>query len=151
MIAAEQFITEARKLLGTPFVHQGHTHFGVDCMGLLYVSAKQAGVDLTDIPQFRGMPDRMLWNYGRMPSAQLLEHVRRCCTRIARPVPGCLMFFQFDGASHPQHFALCAGSTIIHANQRVGRVVEHAYRGPWVRWTHSLWLLPGIEYVRESA
>lgn len=151
VITADSFVSEARKLLGAPFVHQGHTEHGVDCMGLLYVAAKRAGIDLIRLPVFRDLADSERWNYGRRPNARLLKYVASHCKKAAKPVAGCVAFFRFDHETHPQHFAIYTGPTIIHAHQPMGRVVEHAYRGAWVRWTHSMWLLPGVEYVREPS
>jgi cell wall-associated NlpC family hydrolase len=42
----ELIVIEAKKLLNIPFRHNGRTRFGLDCLGLLYVPYKRAGIDL---------------------------------------------------------------------------------------------------------
>ena len=47
MINNKRIVTEAIKLLGTPFAHFGRSSFGVDCSGLIYVTHTKSGIKLT--------------------------------------------------------------------------------------------------------
>jgi cell wall-associated NlpC family hydrolase len=143
VIPAAALIAEARKLIGTPFRHQGHSVHGVDCLGLIYVAALNAGLHLEELPEFKRVNG---WNYGRSADPQVLAHVSALCRPTPMAVPGCLLFFQFPRVAYPQHFAIYTGRNMIHADARRG-VVEHIYGQPWVRQTHSMWLLPGVDYA----
>lgn len=142
-IPADALIREARALCGVPWIHQGRTRLGVDCIGLIVLAARNAGIDIfrhCGIPQPR--------TYSRKPSAELFALVERHCRRIDSPTPGCLLFFRFVSDRHPRHFGLFTDTgTVIHAEAKVRcRVIEHGYRAQWLRWTDSVWLLPGIDY-----
>jgi cell wall-associated NlpC family hydrolase len=143
MITPQQLIDEARKLVGTPWRHQGRSKLGVDCIGLVLLAAKNAGLDLV---KFSGAP--VPTRYSRHPDPQLYDTVQRYCTRIESPVPGCLLFFKFDADKHPRHFGIYTEQgTMIHAECKTRmQVVEHGHRAHWDRWTHGAWLLPGVSY-----
>lgn len=46
MIESNRIITEAKKLIGTPFCHYGRTTLGLDCSGLIWLSHYRSGMDL---------------------------------------------------------------------------------------------------------
>lgn len=139
MIDVDQLIVEARTWLGVPFRHQGRSRTGVDCAGFLVELMRATG----ELPADYAEPA----NYARHPQRQLFEIVRRYCVPAGpKPLPGVLVLIRWMRSSHPSHVGLCVGDTIIHCYQRVGGVVEHGYRGSWVRLTHSLWRLPGVRY-----
>jgi hypothetical protein len=141
VISAQEFITQARALVGVPWLHQGRSEFGVDCIGLVTLSCNCGGLDLAT---FLGVTDRR--DYGRGAQPELLRRLREHCTRIYEPIDGCLIVVKFFSDPYPRHFGVYAAGNIIHADARAGRVVEHSYRGVWRRSQHSLWLLPGVIY-----
>ena len=142
MTTAAEFIDAARRMVGTPWLHQGRTPAGVDCIGMVLESSRNAGLDLI---AHLGIEDPK--GYGRNPSPELLARVEQYGIPIDKPVPGCVIFFQFPSEKRPRHFAIYTErGTMIHADSRRGKVVEHGYRALWVKWTHSLWLVPGIDY-----
>lgn len=142
VLPVSQFIAEARKLVGIKFVHQGRTKHGVDCLGLLALSTQNAGFDLA---AYFGVKD--VTNYGLAPDPRMLENTAAFCKRIKEPVPGCIMLFRFPGWRVPTHFAVYTErKSIIHADVKIGRVVEHGYGAPWTRLAHSTWLLAGVIY-----
>ena len=128
-------IDEARSWVGVPFRHQGRDYSGIDCVGLPIV-----------VGQSLGLFDQRLdiANYGRLPTGELVERLREHCQPIPRAVPGALVVIAWTKIA--AHVAICTGETLIHAYESVGRVVEHGYRGRWIRMTHSAWALPGVEY-----
>lgn len=138
MIVASDLIREARTWLGVPFRHQGRGRAGVDCAGFLVELMRAAG----ELPSDYAEPA----NYSRHPQRELFEIVRRYCTQATTraPFPGALILIRWLPQSCPSHVGLCTGETMIHCYQRAGGVVEHGYRGPWVRLTHSLWRMPGV-------
>jgi cell wall-associated NlpC family hydrolase len=134
-VTPQQIIAEARQWVGVPFRHQGRARSGIDCVGLPIVVGQALGV------LSRGLD---VANYGRLPSAELVERLTQHCSRLPAPVPGSLVAIAWTRTA--AHVALCAGDTLIHAYESVGRVVEHGYRGRWLKLTHSAWALPGVLY-----
>jgi cell wall-associated NlpC family hydrolase len=147
MIDAAQLIAAARSIIGVPYLHQGHTCFGVDCIGSFWLAAELAGLNIMDaMPLARGerAPE---WNYSRGAQPLALLRMRRWADAVPAPVPGGLVFFCFPGAEHPQHFGIFTDTgTIIHALENYKRVVEHSLRRPWIGWVHSCWRVPGVRY-----
>ena len=114
----------ARAQLGTPFKHQGRVPgLALDCAGLFVVVASALGLQVLDEQ-----------GYGRTPWQGLLE---QCIARqpFLREVPkgemraGDVLLMRFTG--EPQHIAIHAGATVIHAYESVGRVVEHRLADVW--------------------
>lgn len=128
-------INEARSWVGVPFRHQGRDYSGIDCVGLPIV-----------VGQSLGLFDQRLdiANYGRLPTGELIERLREHCRPLPAVVPGCLVVIAWTKLA--AHVAFFTGETLIHAYQSVGQVVEHGYRGRWVRMTHSVWGLPEVAY-----
>lgn len=131
----EDVITEARSWIGVPFRHQGRSRRGVDCVGLPIMIGESLGL----------LPPRFeITDYGRLPSLELAARVQSHCQPIPAAVPGSLIVIAWTKIA--AHVAICTGETMIHSYESVGRVVEHGYRGRWVRMTHSVWALPGVAY-----
>ena len=143
MITAADFVREARSLVGVPWVHLGRTRHGVDCIGLIVLAAKNAGLDVFEES---GCP--RISRYGRKPDPKLYELVARHCERATSPVPGSVALFRFHGEKHSRHFGVITfDDTMIHAEAKSRQcVVEHGYRMQWLRWTDSLWKIPGVSY-----
>jgi cell wall-associated NlpC family hydrolase len=141
-VSRESLIAEALRLVGVPFLHQGRSVYGVDCIGAIALAASNAGLDPE---RATGLKDTR--DYGRAATPLLLDMVSRSCVRVRDVEPGLLVLFRFPDEVDPQHFAILTDKgTIVHADARQGRVVEHGYRGLWLRWTHSLWRIPGVAY-----
>ena len=110
-------LTAARSALGAPFRHQGRTLRGLDCAGLIVWCAEIAGLDYVD----QG-------DYPRQPSGGRLEaalEMQPCLVRIpvATAEAGDVLLIKFSG--DPQHLAIHAGKTMIHAWEKTGKVCEH--------------------------
>jgi cell wall-associated NlpC family hydrolase len=134
--AVERLIREARHWIGRPFLHQGQTWDGVDCVGLIVALCKSENL----IP-----PDFSTGIYGRIPSNDMLtERIAEHCERLETPIAGSLVVIRWTREA--SHVALCTGETLIHSYESMGRVVEHGYRGRWLRMTASAWKLPGLAY-----
>jgi hypothetical protein len=140
------FVAAARKLIGTPFVHQGRVPgVGLDCSGVLAKAADEIG---------HPYHDRL--DYRRMPSgAALIEGMEKNATRIlpAEVVPGCAFLFWIKREpphpNEPRHLAIVSDlgppMRMIHAYARkgtghdVGRVEEQEVTENWRHRIHSAW------------
>jgi cell wall-associated NlpC family hydrolase len=132
-----QIIAAARSCLGTPFRHLGRTPGKVlDCAGLAVSVAQDLGLEVDDRDA-----------YGRVPAGGLLEAMldaQPCLVRVFRdPQAGDLLLMKFKG--DPQHLAICAGDTIIHAWQAVGKVAEHRFADVWKARVVRVYAFTGVE------
>lgn len=141
MILPQDIIREARALIGTPWLHQGRTALGVDCIGLLWLAATNAGVDMNLLGV--SLPRR----YGRVAERRLYEETNRLC-KPCEPKPGCLLLFKFPGDKYPRHFGILTDvETIIHADAKARmQVIEHGFRGKWIDRQSGSWEFPGVTY-----
>jgi cell wall-associated NlpC family hydrolase len=137
MITTDDILAAARQCIGTPFRHQGRLiAFGLDCAGVAIHVARQIGVGHLDVS-----------GYGRTPANGQLEQSldsQPCLERIplTRPSPGDLLLMRF--ASDPQHLAICAGETIIHAYEAAGQCCEHRLSSMWASRIVRVYRFRGI-------
>lgn len=135
---AETILRAARACLGTPFRHQGRQiGVGLDCAGLCICVAKEIGHDVSDVE-----------GYGRYPSGgQLMDalsmqpFLRRRANASDRQ-PGDLLLMRF--VSDPQHLAIFAGPTIIHAYESAGKCCEHVINAPWASRIVAAYAFRGV-------
>lgn len=117
-------VLAARGCLGTPFRHQGRLPgIALDCAGVAVHVAQSLGCAV-DEPRA----------YGRLPHDGLLESWldrQPYLVRAAAPAAGDILLMRF--VTEPQHLAVCAGPTIVHAYERIGRTVEHDLDARWRR------------------
>ena len=145
MTTADALIACARQFIGVRFAHQGRTPEGLDCLGLLILTARKsrvkiAGMDAAslDVP-----------HYGTRPDAALLKHKLdthlRCIAQDAVR-EGDIVLLKIDGS--PQHLALIADYPLpgelgmIHAYAPARKVVEHRYDTHWRRQTYAAYRIP---------
>lgn len=130
------WVEAARALLGVPFCHQGRSRQGLDCLGLLILSAHAAGL------RFGGYQPLQLdeGGYGPRPDtdylAQRLGAYLSAVPRQAMQV-GDVLLLRVEGRA--QHLALvmdypyAAALGMIHAYAPARRVVEHRLDDDWQR------------------
>lgn len=122
----EQVVTAARSCLGTPFVHQGrHVGVALDCAGVVVHVMRSLGLPYNDehgYPRhpYKGMMERSL-------DAQ--PHIVLVSRNAMQSGDVLLMRFRRE----PQHLAILAEQTIIHAYSGTGRVVEQTLVPLWRR------------------
>lgn len=138
MTNQQRLIDTARSWLGVPYLHQGRSRLGVDCVGFV-ISLLDS---LDSLPAGFKTPQ----NYGRRGDGRLAAEVERYCVPVTKASPGVLVTIRWSRDSEPTHVGLCTGTTIIHCYQRAGCVVEHGYRAQWLQLTTGLYRLPGVLY-----
>lgn len=137
MIEAATVIAQAREWVGVPFLHQGRSRHGADCLGFI-------GAVLAELGSPIGL--RLLpLNYSRTPGPKVLEVLTENCRNIPLE-PAALLAIQFPQAKFPSHAAIYTGASIIHCDQLSGGVREVTYGQPWTSRTKSIWALPLVIY-----
>jgi hypothetical protein len=134
-VPVQTVIEEARGWLGVPYRYQGRDRNGIDCVGLPIKIAISIGM----LPASFAVP-----TYGRLPSGDITSLLERTCSKLETPVAGCIIVIAWSKIA--AHTAILTGETMIHAYESAGCVIEHGYRGRWVRMTHSAWAIPGVGY-----
>tara|TARA_Y100000310_G_scaffold343050_1_gene448922 strand:- start:317 stop:721 length:405 start_codon:yes stop_codon:yes gene_type:complete len=124
-------VSAARKYLGTPFVHQGRSGHGLDCVGLLVQVAADLGLEAHD------------WTaYSLRPRAeQLLGLITTSCDPVeGDSQPGDILIFAMIGPAWPQHAAIRTDRGIIHSYRGGPKcVVEVEFDTHWREKLHSTW------------
>ena len=129
-------VDEARRWIGVPFLHQGRNRAGVDCIGLVICVAQRLELIAANFERT---------DYGRLATrGELSSKITEHCVRLGRPTPGCLLALRWNRET--AHVAIFDGVNIVHAYEGAGRVIEHGYRGRWIKFTDSAWALPGVTY-----
>lgn len=127
-------VTLARTWIGVPYLHQGRSRLGVDCVGLIIVVARQLGLTDYDIS-----------GYPRVPSGDFL---RAECDRmmarisIASARPGDVLLLRFR--REPQHLALMTERGMLHAYAGSTRVTEGSIPTEWAERIVAAYSLPGV-------
>jgi cell wall-associated NlpC family hydrolase len=132
-LTPERIIAAASAYVGTRWHHQGRSTAGVDCIGLLVLTARDLGLPVADETGYSRQPS------GHQLQAALAAHL----TPIAEPEPGAVLLMRFD--RDPQHVALMAdGGDIIHAYATARRVVRHRLDDTWARRIVAVYRFHGV-------
>lgn len=132
-VTRERFVAEARRWIGVPWVHQGRSRRGVDCIGLLLVVCRSLGLS-----------DYEVTGYGTAPNADFMRtECDRLMTRVAAPEIGDVLVMRFS--REPQHVLIRADARrVIHAWSVPGRVVEVTMPDAWERRIVGAYRVPGV-------
>jgi cell wall-associated NlpC family hydrolase len=126
MSLPDHIVSAARQCIGTQFQHQARiVGRGLDCAGVLVHVLKTIGAEFNDE---RGYP--------RVPRNYLIRTIlesQPCLQKIQKSEmqTGDVLLMRFT--SEPQHVAILAETTIIHAYSQIGRCVEHGFTDEWRR------------------
>jgi cell wall-associated NlpC family hydrolase len=129
-------VAYARSLVGTPFRHRGRSVRGVDCIGLVVLALRQVGVTTAD--------ERL---YGRTPEPEGAKLRQTLVDHFGQPIPelqpGAIVTMQWHG--RPNHVGIVGETpygelSLIHADSKMGAVVEHRLADPWPRRIVEGWL-----------
>lgn len=122
----KDLITAAYDYVGVPFLHAGRNRIGVDCIGLVIASAREAGL-LTNYDNT---------DYSSVVNAKFFKsQIEMFCDEI--PITdleyGDLLLFSMRGTAHTTtHVGLyVAYGIFIHSDQAIGKVVVQALPGTW--------------------
>src|SRR5208282_1236553 len=100
MTKTDTMIAAARACRSTPFHHQGRKPgVGLDCIGLIVVALRAAGMKVHDRNDYGKRPD------GKSLEAALAAHGAAPVSEISA---GDVLLFRYDG--QPQHVALATGT-----------------------------------------
>lgn len=125
-------VREARRFMGTPFVHQASLRgIGCDCIGLVVGVASELG-----LPEAAAWKrDLRFMGYGRLPvPTKLLEACNVYLDRIEvnRAGLGDVLLMTF--MREPMHFGIISDTEpfyMIHSYATAGHVVEHILDEKW--------------------
>lgn len=147
MTNACDVIACARQFSGVRFMHQGRSPTGLDCLGLLIITAQTLGlsfageaVETLDIPTYGARPDTLLLKH------KLDTHLMPIARDEIRAAD--VVVLKVDGL--PQHLALMTDYPMpgelgmIHAYAPARQVVEHRYDQHWQRQTYLTYRLPQL-------
>lgn len=122
-VSREDIYLEARKWIGTRWVHQGRSKFGVDCAGMVILVGQALGLPAEDLQGYRRSPDGVVFR----------QHMFKQTTFEAQPRPGSIAMFR--EAKYPTHTGIFGFKddvlTIIHAHMPYGKVVEEPFIHEW--------------------
>jgi cell wall-associated NlpC family hydrolase len=125
---AADVVREARTFIGTPWVHQGRSRQGLDCLGLASLVARNT----------RGYTFDVL-NYQAQATD---ETMLQLCRQHMLPVPavarqpGDVVVIRYGNQRHMAivgDHPVVGELTLIHASSVHGRVVEHRLDSRWAR------------------
>lgn len=141
-------VAEARCWLGVPFAHQGRSHAGTDCGGLVGGVALALGIVPAD--WWARSFDPAHGGYGRQPSNGQLRAICESfmrCIEIDDALPGDVALMRFR--AEPQHLGILAdyrhgGASIVHALASAGRVCEHRLSPLWRERICAAYRMPGV-------
>lgn len=140
-MTSDDVIVAARSWLDVPFIHQGRSREGVDCVGFVICCLRD---DLSLLPKCFDVN-----GYGHKPDGTLFSECDKRLTR-AKPKPGGIFVMRF--AEEPQHMGFIVpyrhgGFAIIHALSRRHRIVEHRLDKLWESRILGTFEIPGVSYV----
>lgn len=118
---SNKFVERARALVGTRFRPQGRSaETGLDCVGLV--------LEVFGIPAAAVRRDyRLRGDHGRELKTQIMRFFRPVAKAVAKP--GDLIL---SGIADDQlHLAVCTEIGFVHADARLGQVVETPGRPQW--------------------
>jgi len=133
-------VAAARGALGTRWMHQGRLPgVGLDCVGLVVVAARAAGIELEHVPDYGRLPDGV-----RLRAALEARGVR---VALAEAQPGDVALMAF--AQWPIHLGLLAdypggGWSLVHAYAGARRVVEHRLDALWAARVQGVYRFPEL-------
>ena len=119
----DQVEARALALVGTEFRPQGRSAEGVDCAGLVLLACRLPIDDSRRDYRLRG-------DHWDELQPIIARHFRTVAVRLARaPQPGDLLVMA--ERADQVHLAIASTAGLIHADARIGRVVERPGAPPW--------------------
>lgn len=139
-MTGDELITIARKYVEakTKWRHQGRDpKVGLDCVGLLYAVAWEAGILAEDVRNYSLRPG------SRLLVAELLKYCDEVPVGASRNA-GDILVVSVAGED-PQHTELWTGQgTVLHSSARHRKVVEHRFDDETRRGLCRIFRLRGL-------
>jgi cell wall-associated NlpC family hydrolase len=133
----QQIVATALTYLDTPFVHQGRSKSGIDCIGLAVCVAHDLGLTEFDETNYERDPDS-----GRLVEL-LNEHMDRKPLLLAEPSDLLLMSLS---AGRPKHVAIMVDyDMLIHTYYAAGRVVLNTFSNQWLIRVRGCYSFRGVD------
>lgn len=132
-MGAEAFVAAARGFIGVPWVHQGRSERGIDCVGLIVLAARAVGIDAP-----------MRADYGRFQYyPQAREYLEQFCDRVGSPDLGDIVLFKTTQSLHMAIVSeIAADGSIARVIQALGHksnVVDTALQFPPLQLWRLRW------------
>ena len=139
MVTRRQVIDKAREWVGVRWHHLGRARAGVDCAGLLIVTARELGLGYLDDPVYGTVPDG---NRLREKMDECLDRVRYKDRR-----PGDIALMKWKES--PTHLGILTDGFdplgMIHAYAVMRKVVETRLDEDWMKKIVSFYSFRGLE------
>lgn len=128
MSAADVFIATARSFIGTPWVHQGRSDDGIDCLGLVSVSARTSHGNTVDVLDYapQAQDETML--------QMCQQHMDR--VQVSELQPADVVICKYGNQRHMAivgDYPAPGELSLVHASSLFGKVVEHRLDAAWRR------------------
>jgi cell wall-associated NlpC family hydrolase len=155
MITRAQVVAKAREFMDTPFKDQHRMkgkRGGIDCVGLVLLTAEELGICYTDTALMRGS-DYLNYNPQSVNSQVLQECTKRLVNKPVKDIRAGDIVVMRAGSSTPSHAAIITSGPggilyMIHAyNGGPMKVVEHIMDVKWQRRIAGAFSYPGVEEV----
>lgn len=119
-LLSDRIVEQARTWIGVPFLHQGRTRIGVDCLGLVIAVGQELGmVDLTELEI------KMMSRYRRIPRVE--EVLPALLVKTLEPGPevrGAIVHLTWGPGRGYHAGILVEQGTVVHASSLIGSVQE---------------------------
>lgn len=132
-----EIVIAARRYLGTPFLHQGRTIHGIDCVGLLVGVAKDLGIPCKDRR-----------DYSRQPSEDvLLEVLNQNMVQVDIAFAKMGDVIALRATKKIRHVAILSDVGMIHswALGGIQKVAEHGLNDRWRSRIAAAFTVSGLE------
>ena len=107
MVTRQDIIIKAETFLDIPFVHQGRNRNGIDCAGLIELTADELGI----------LPDNYISvrDYAREPDETMRLYLDKNLKRksINQRLPGSILFFGYTKNRRGQHLAILTKNNLF--------------------------------------
>lgn len=139
IVTVDDFLNSARDLIGVRFHHQGRTTGGLDCVGLVILAAKNAGIQttagaITGYGKTPGNADFKKW-IGRYTEDLRYNRLQRISDQVR---PGDLLTFWIENTKITRHVGIYLGadsqgvSSMVHSYAKARRgVVQQVMDTYW--------------------
>jgi len=135
MIIRDDIVKAAKCYIGTPFVHQGRSRNGIDCIGLIICVGKDLGLTNYDYVAYERSPDRHIF-MNELRSNLVHKYLQE-------RQPGDILTFALP--RYPCHVGIyCGSNLIIHALFTRGMVVEHHLDERWMNLARECYSFNGV-------